>query len=137
MPPTTLKLRLDTAQLEEWKRNAAGEGLSLSEWVRKRCDGQAVNGASQPILFEDGQVEEGHEVREPEDVRRDRELPAVPGRAAAAVAPAREAAPPSKERTRGSFKRTRKSRKEPEESTRNCTQPVGPGIYCPKCGKRH
>ena len=46
MPPTTLKLRLDTAQLEAWAKAAGG---NLSAWIRRVCDaaignGQAVRG---------------------------------------------------------------------------------------------
>jgi hypothetical protein len=38
MPPTTLKFRLDSVQLERWRLQAKQAGVPLSEWIRKRCD---------------------------------------------------------------------------------------------------
>lgn len=39
------------------------------------------------------------------------------------------------------FQRKPKTKKDKaearEEKQRNCTAPVGPGLYCPKCDRRH
>jgi hypothetical protein len=38
MNDATIKFRLPSAELEEWKRKAGENGESLSEWVRGRCN---------------------------------------------------------------------------------------------------
>lgn len=38
MAKKVLALRVDPAELEKWKKAAAGEGLRLSEWIRKRFE---------------------------------------------------------------------------------------------------
>lgn len=35
----TAKVRVTKATLDEWRRAAKSAGLTLSEWVRLRCDG--------------------------------------------------------------------------------------------------
>jgi hypothetical protein len=37
MKTATLKLRLDLAELERWKRLASTAGVTLSEWIRGKC----------------------------------------------------------------------------------------------------
>jgi hypothetical protein len=36
---TEWKLRLEESELADWKAMAALEGITLSEWVRRRCNG--------------------------------------------------------------------------------------------------
>jgi len=38
MPPTTFKLRLDAAKLEQWRAMAEHLGYGLSEWIRAQCE---------------------------------------------------------------------------------------------------
>lgn len=34
----TLKLRVSQAELNDWQENAKAAGLSMSEWIRMRCN---------------------------------------------------------------------------------------------------
>lgn len=43
MGSTTLKIRLDTEQLERWKGKAGECGISLSEWIRGRCEASSID----------------------------------------------------------------------------------------------
>lgn len=38
MAPTTYKIRVDSEELEAWKKSAETAGLKLAEWMRRRCD---------------------------------------------------------------------------------------------------
>ena len=38
MRDSTLKIRIDKGELEAWMASAVAEGLSLSAWIRKRCN---------------------------------------------------------------------------------------------------
>lgn len=89
----------------------------------------------QAPLFESGPEGED-EVCEPENVRRDRDLPVSGRRAAAAVSASRKTA---KSKSKGSRSSGRGSRKvqQDRESKGPCTYPTGVGIWCPKCGRQH
>lgn len=39
---TTIKLRLSTDEHEAWQAAALASGLTLSDWVRQRCNGPAA-----------------------------------------------------------------------------------------------
>jgi hypothetical protein len=41
---TTLKLRVTERAVERWKKAAVESGCTLSEWIRRRCDGGLVLG---------------------------------------------------------------------------------------------
>lgn len=80
-------------------------------------------------LFQDSSPGEANEVRESEDVRRDRDIPALRGRAAKDVAAPRASKKPA-------AKRTRRGSEEPSPA-KKCEAAVGPGLYCPKCERKH
>lgn len=42
MASTTLKLRLTTRDLHVWKHGAKNAGISLSEWIRRKCKGEPI-----------------------------------------------------------------------------------------------
>ena len=86
---------------------------------------EAAKARKQAPLFKEPE----DEVHQPEDVRRYRDVPA-PGRRAG------KAARPSGKTSKSQPKRGRRGDDEPETS-RKCTAAVGPGIYCPRCKKRH
>lgn len=65
MAPTTYKIRVDTEQVEAWKKSAGSLGLKLAEWIRKNCD-EVAGGVGG---HEDGS---GKNVQRPGDVVVDR-----------------------------------------------------------------
>jgi len=149
--PTTLKIRLSEEELGRWRKKAADGGVTLSEWVRKQCndvaDGIAIelrmSGPREMAVVEkiseaevgNGQAKEpggavGGDVlhagrgQEPEGSGRGEE----DGEVAAAVA----------QRVGGRAYAARgKHGAKKEEKKGKCEAPVGPGIYCPTCQKRH
>jgi hypothetical protein len=42
MNATTLKLRVGTDELAKWKAEAKSKGLTLSAWIRRKCNPPAV-----------------------------------------------------------------------------------------------
>jgi hypothetical protein len=57
MPKTAIfRMRVEESELDEWRTEADHDGLSVSQWIRERCNGAMadVSGTETPAVHEGG-----------------------------------------------------------------------------------
>ena len=97
-----ISLKADPENIAKWKVEAGQMRVSLSEWIRRNCNGPSNHDS---------------------DVRRVPENPLAP----------REGTPAPRRRARSADARASAS----DGTSKKCPEVVGPGLFCPSCGKHH
>lgn len=125
----TIKAKAELVPLSTWIKSVVlREFAAMSPEAISQIE-KARNAGVTNQTLRDAEERMESEVREPEDVRRDRDVPASRRRTAAPERTSRKAAKPKS-------KRGRRGDDEAQDS-RKCEAPVGSGIWCPSCGRRH